>query len=105
MNKIAYLPRTGKTNAKQRRYAARGELMARKAAEETIRKLRLSIIESQKTKPTEEIWDSVFGKQADETDVFAELIIGLKDVPEAPRKQLRMNRKPIMPNGGITARA
>ncbi|MDW7782282.1 hypothetical protein [Morganella morganii] len=94
MNKIAYLPRTGKTNAKQRRYAARGELMARKAAEDAA-----------KGRSTEEIWDSVFGRPADETDVFAGLIIGLKDAPEAPRKQLRMNRKPIMPNGDITARA
>ncbi|XKD94826.1 hypothetical protein ACISK3_09205 [Morganella morganii] len=39
------------------------------------------------------------------TAAFTQLIIGLKDAPEAPRRQLKLSRKPIMPNGGITARA
>lgn len=79
-------------NLKARRYKERGEYYAKRVAA--------------KGRSTEEIWDSVFGRPADETDVFAELIISLKDAPEAaPRKQLRMNRKPIMTDGGVTARA
>ncbi|WP_265694378.1 hypothetical protein [Providencia rustigianii] len=92
MQQITYLPRTGKTNSKMRRYAARGELMARKAAEAANR-----------GRTTEEIWDSIF-KPVDETDVLASLIIGIKDIPTAQAKPLRL-RKPIMPNGDITARA
>ncbi|CAG9429155.1 hypothetical protein NVI2019_PEGOAJLN_02975 [Providencia alcalifaciens] len=92
MQQITYLPRTGKTNSKMRRYAARGELMARKAAEAANR-----------GRTTEEIWDSIF-KPVDETDVLASLIIGIKDIPDVKRKQPRL-RKPIMPSGEVTARA
>ncbi|MEY0929291.1 hypothetical protein AB7224_06620 [Providencia rettgeri] len=74
-----------------RRYAARGELMARKAAEAANRGLT-----------TEEIWDSIF-KPVDETDVLANLLIGIKDAPDVQRKQPRL-RKPIMSDGSITAR-
>ncbi|HHR6572362.1 TPA: hypothetical protein ACS781_003925 [Providencia alcalifaciens] len=91
MQQITYLPRTGKTNSKMRRYAARGELMARKAAEAANR-----------GRTTEEIWDSIF-KPVDETDVFAELIISLRDAPDVQRKQPRL-RKPIMSDGSVTAR-
>ncbi|EOA5628562.1 hypothetical protein ACH4RN_000970 [Providencia rettgeri] len=91
MQQITYLPRTGKTNSKIRRYAARGELMARKAAEEANR-----------GRTTEEIWDSIF-KPVDETDVLANLLIGIKDMPDVERKQPRL-RKPIMSDGSITAR-
>nr|ELR5112651.1 hypothetical protein [Providencia stuartii] len=91
MQQITYLPRTGKTNSKMRRYAARGELMARKAAEAANR-----------GRTTEEIWDSIF-KPVDETDVLASLIIGIKDMPDVQRKQPRL-RKPIMSDGSITAR-
>ncbi|MDH2305020.1 hypothetical protein [Providencia rettgeri] len=74
-----------------RRYAARGELMARKAAEAANR-----------GRTTEEIWDSIF-KPVDETDVLASLIIGIKDMPDVQHKQLRL-RKPIMSDGSVTAR-
>ncbi|PCQ37982.1 hypothetical protein [Providencia rettgeri] len=91
MQQITYLPRTGKTNSKMRRYAARGELMARKAAEAANR-----------GRTTEEIWDSIF-KPVDETDVLANLLIGIKDMPNVQRKQPRL-RKPIMSDGSVTAR-
>ncbi|WP_272688520.1 MULTISPECIES: hypothetical protein [Providencia] len=91
MQQITYLPRTGKTNSKMRRYAARGELMARKAAEAANR-----------GRTTEEIWDSII-KPVDETDVLANLLIGIKDIPDVERKQPRL-RKPIMSDGSITAR-
>ncbi|WP_272524293.1 hypothetical protein [Providencia sp. PROV216] len=91
MQQITYLPRTGKTNSKMRRYAARGELMARKAAKAANR-----------GRTTEEIWDSIF-KPVDETDVLANLLIGIKDMPDVQRKQQRL-RKPIMSDGSITAR-
>lgn len=91
MQQITYLPRTGKTNSKMRRYAARGELMARKAAEAANR-----------GRTTEEIWDSIF-KPVDETDVLANLLIGIKDIPDVERKQPRL-RKPIMSDGSVTAR-
>ncbi|MEY0957313.1 hypothetical protein AB7188_00210 [Providencia rettgeri] len=74
-----------------RRYAARGESMARKAAEAANR-----------GRTTEEIWDSIF-KPVDETDVLASLIIGIKDIPNVQRKQPRL-RKPIMSDGSVTAR-
>ncbi|HHR6023413.1 hypothetical protein [Providencia alcalifaciens] len=92
MQQITYLPRTGKTNSKMRRYAARGELMARKAAEAANR-----------GRTTEEIWDSIF-KTVDETDVLANLLLGIKDIPDVQRKQPRL-RNPIMPSGEVTARA
>ncbi|MEQ5536319.1 hypothetical protein ABN309_05760 [Providencia rettgeri] len=91
MQQITYLPRTGKTNSKMRRYAARGELMARKAAEAANR-----------GRTTEEIWDSII-KPVDETDVLANLLIGIKDIPDVQRKQPRL-RKPIMSDSSVTAR-
>lgn len=91
MQQITYLPRTGKTNSKMRRYATRGELMARKAAEAANR-----------GRTTEEIWDSIF-KPVDETDVLANLLIGIKDIPDVQSKQPRL-RKPIMSDGSVTAR-
>ncbi|MCX9108211.1 hypothetical protein OKT22_04095 [Providencia rettgeri] len=91
MQQITYLPRTGKTNSKMRRYAARGELMARKAAEAANR-----------GRTTEEIWDSIF-KPVDETDVLANLLIEIKDIPDVQRKQPRL-RKPIMSDSSVTAR-
>lgn len=91
MQQITYLPRTGKTNSKMRRYAARGELMARKALEEANR-----------GRTTEEIWDSII-KPVDETDVLASLVLSLKSAPDVRRK-LKINRRPIMSDGGVTAR-
>ncbi|WP_387693042.1 hypothetical protein [Photorhabdus sp. RM71S] len=67
MNKITFLPVRGKTNSKIRRYIARGELMARKAAE----------AETNKSRSIDEIFDSII-KPVDETDVLANLIITLK---------------------------
>ncbi|WP_318559568.1 hypothetical protein [Providencia stuartii] len=93
MQQITYLPRTGKTNSKMRRYAARGELMARKAAEAAA---------ANRGRTTEEIWDSIF-KPVDETDVLANLLIGIKDIPDVQRKQPRL-RKPIMSDSSVTAR-
>ncbi|MEJ3975707.1 hypothetical protein [Providencia rettgeri] len=91
MQQITYLPRTGKANSKMRRYAARGELMGRKAAEAASR-----------GRTTEEIWDSII-KPVDETDVLANLLIGIKDIPGVQRKQPRL-RKPIMSDSSVTAR-
>ncbi|WP_272674558.1 MULTISPECIES: hypothetical protein [unclassified Providencia] len=91
MQQITYLPRTGKTNSKMRRYAARGELMARKAAEAANR-----------GRTTEEILDSII-KPVDETDVLANLLIGIKDIPDVQNKQPRL-RKPIMSDSSVTAR-
>lgn len=80
-------------NSKTRRYRKQGEFLARKIA-----------MRSQpKSRSVEEMWDSVF-KPVDETDVLASLIIGIKDIPTTQAKPLRL-RKPIMPNGDITARA
>lgn len=89
MAQITYLPRTGKTNSKMRRYIARGELMARKALEEANR-----------GRTTEEIWDSII-KPVDETDVLASLVLSLKSAPDT-RKQPRQ-RKPIMSDSSVTA--
>lgn len=90
MQQITYLPRTGKTNSKMRRYAARGELMARKALEEANR-----------GRTTEEIWDSII-KQVDETDVLASLVLSLKSAPDT-RKTLKLKNKPSS-EFGVTAR-
>ncbi|MDF7308208.1 hypothetical protein [Proteus mirabilis] len=79
MAQITYLPRTGKTNSKMRRYIARGELMARKALEEANR-----------GRTTEEIWDSII-KPVDETDVLASLVLSLKSSPDA-RKTLKLKK-------------
>ncbi|MGO2306993.1 MAG: hypothetical protein ACTH5W_20085 [Providencia sp.] len=87
MQQITYLPRTGKTNSKMRRYVARGELIARKAAEEENR-----------SRTTEEIFDSII-RPVDETDVFAELIISLKQAPNI-HKKLRIQK-----SNNISARA
>jgi hypothetical protein len=51
----------------------------------------------------EEIWDSIF-KPVDETDVLANLLVGIKDTPDVQRKQSRL-RKPITQSGEVTARA
>lgn len=91
MAQITYLPRTGKTNSKMRRYIARGELMARKALEEANR-----------GRTTEEIWASII-KPVDETDVLASLVLSLKSAPDVRRK-LKINRRPIISDGGVTAR-
>lgn len=90
MQQITYLPRTGKTNSKMRRYAARGELMARKALEEANR-----------GRTTEEIWDSII-KPVDETDVLASLVLSLKSAPDT-RKTLKLKKQPSS-EFGVTAR-
>lgn len=90
MQQITYLPRTGKKNSKMRRYAARGELMARKALEEANR-----------GRTTEEIWDSII-KPVDETDVLASLVLSLKSAPDT-RKTLKLKNKPSS-EFGVTAR-
>ncbi len=90
MAQITYLPRTGKANSKMRRYAARGELMARKALEEANR-----------GRTTEEIWDSII-KPVDETDVLASLVLSLKSAPDT-RKTLKLKKQPSS-EFGVTAR-
>lgn len=90
MQQVTYLPRTGKTNSKMRRYAARGELMARKALEEANR-----------DRTTEEIWDSII-KPVDETDVLANLVLILKSAPDT-RKALKLKKQPSS-EFGVTAR-
>ncbi|EMH1770703.1 hypothetical protein R4U62_001923 [Proteus mirabilis] len=90
MQQITYLPRTGKTNSKMRRYIARGELMARKAAESANR-----------GRTTEEIWDSII-KPVDEADVLASLVLSLKSAPDK-RKTLKLKKQPSS-EFGVTAR-
>ncbi|MEX6283063.1 hypothetical protein AB6F89_15525 [Providencia hangzhouensis] len=65
-------------------------------------KQRNELKAKQKSRSVEEIWDSIF-KPVDETDVLANLLIGIKAIPDVQRKQPRL-RKPIMSDGSITAR-
>ncbi|MEQ4652301.1 hypothetical protein AB7092_05915 [Providencia rettgeri] len=81
-----------KDNLKARRYKERGEYYAQRALAKAANRGRT----------TEEIWDSII-KPVDETDVLANLLIGIKDIPDVQRKQPRL-RKPIMSDGSITAR-
>lgn len=92
MATITVIPRNN--NAKKRRLAKQMAFWDRKRSEHAA---------MPKTRSVEEIFDSVF-KPVDETDVLASLIIGIKDIPTTQAKPLRL-RKPIMPNGDITARA
>ncbi|WP_175233715.1 hypothetical protein [Proteus mirabilis] len=91
MATITFLP--AKDNLKMRRYKRNGEYY----------KQRNELKAKQKSRSVEEIWDSII-KPVDETDVLSDLIIRLKDAPNERRKKLRL-RKPIMPNGEVTARA
>lgn len=90
MTAITFLP--AKENSKMRRYKRNGEYY----------KQRNELKAKQKSRSVEEIFDSVF-KSVDETDVFTELIIELRDAPDVQRKQQRL-RKPIMSDGSVTAR-
>ncbi|WP_232799055.1 hypothetical protein [Providencia rettgeri] len=65
-------------------------------------KQRNELKAKQKSRSVEEIWDSIF-KPVDETDVLANLLIGIKAIPDVQRKQPRL-RKPIMSDGSVTAR-
>ncbi|WP_350024794.1 hypothetical protein [Providencia rettgeri] len=65
-------------------------------------KQRNELKAKQKSRSVEEIWDSIF-KPVDETDVLANLLIGIKDAPDVQRKQPRL-RKPIMSDSSVTAR-
>lgn len=90
MTAITFL--SAKENSKMRRYKRNGEYY----------KQRNELKAKQKSRSVEEIWDSIF-KPVDETDVFAELIISLRDAPDVQRKQPRL-RKPIMSDESVTAR-
>ncbi|MEQ5307981.1 hypothetical protein ABN327_08160 [Providencia huaxiensis] len=65
-------------------------------------KQRNELKAKQKSRSVEEIWDSII-KPVDETDVLANLLIGIKDIPDVERKQPRL-RKPIMSDSSVTAR-
>ncbi|MEX9843346.1 hypothetical protein AB7X06_19560 [Providencia rettgeri] len=91
MATITVIPK--KDNAKSRRLAKQMAFWDRKREEYAAKP---------KSRSVEEIWDSII-KPVDETDVLASLIIGIKDMPDVQRKQLRL-RKPIMSDGSITAR-
>ncbi|WP_242680890.1 hypothetical protein [Providencia rettgeri] len=65
-------------------------------------KQRNELKAKQKSRSVEEIWDSIF-KPVDQTDVLANLLIGIKDIPDVQRKQPRLH-KPIMSDGSVTAR-
>lgn len=80
-----------RSNYSQRRYERRAAFLARKREEVKTR-----------SRSVEEIWDSII-KPVDETDVLANLLIGIKDIPDVQRKQPRL-RKPIMSDGSVTAR-
>lgn len=75
----------------QRRYERRAEFLARKREE--IKTPSRSV---------EEIWDSII-KPVDETDVLASLVLSLKSAPGVRRK-LKINRRSVMSDGGVTAR-
>lgn len=92
MATITVIPK--KDNAKNRRLAKQMAFWDRKRAEYAAKP---------KSRSVEEIFDSVFGRPADETDVLANLLIGIKDTPDVQRKQPRL-RKPIMSDGSVTAR-
>ncbi|WP_243838014.1 hypothetical protein [Providencia rettgeri] len=65
-------------------------------------KQRNELKAKQKSRSVEEIWGSII-KPVDETDVLANLLIEIKDIPDVERKQQRL-RKPIMSDGSVTAR-
>lgn len=90
MTAITFLP--AKENSKMRRYKRNGEYY----------KQRNELKSKQKSRSVGEIIDSII-RPVDETDVFAELIIELRDTPDVQRKQPRL-RKPIMSDGSVTAR-
>ncbi|WP_272692176.1 hypothetical protein [Providencia sp. PROV064] len=80
-----------RSNYSQRRYERRAAFLARKREEVKV-----------PSRSVEEIWDSIF-KPVDETDVLANLLIGIKDIPDVQRKQPRQ-RKPIMSDSSVTER-
>ncbi|MGO2337455.1 hypothetical protein [Providencia sp.] len=88
---ITVIPRNN--NAKKRRLAKQMAFWDRKRSEYSA---------IPKTRSVEEIFDSII-KPVDETDVLANLLIGIKDIPDVQRKQPRL-RKPIMSDGSVTAR-
>ncbi|MBG6040266.1 hypothetical protein I5F94_02210 [Proteus mirabilis] len=91
MATITFLP--AKDNLKMRRYKRNGEYY----------KQRNELKAKQKSRSVEEIWDSII-KPVDETDVLASLVLSLKSAPDVRRK-LKINRRPIMSDGGVTARS
>jgi len=93
MATITVIPK--KDNAKNRRLAKQMAFWDRKRAEYAAKP---------KSRSVEGIIDSIIKPEC-HFETLAQVVIEMKKLPEAPRKQLRMNRKPIMPNGGITARA
>ncbi|EIU7559325.1 hypothetical protein LHV18_21740 [Providencia rettgeri] len=91
MATITVIPK--KDNAKSRRLAKQMAFWDRKREEYAAKP---------KSHSVEEILDSII-KPVDETDVLANLLIGIKDIPDVQRKQQRL-RKPIMSDGSVTAR-
>ncbi|WP_272571510.1 hypothetical protein [Providencia sp. PROV254] len=91
MATITVIPK--KNNAKSRRLAKQMAFWDRKREEYAAKP---------KSSSVEEIWDSII-KPVDETDVLANLLIGIKDIPDVQRKQPRL-RKPIMSDSSVTAR-
>lgn len=91
MATITVIPRNN--NAKKRRLAKQMAFWDRKREEYAAKP---------KSRSVEEIIDSII-KPVDETDVLANLLIGIKDIPDVERKQPRL-RKPIMSDGSVTAR-
>ncbi|MBI6188695.1 hypothetical protein JEP98_05915 [Providencia rettgeri] len=80
-----------RSNYSQRRYERRAAFLASKREEVKA-----------PSRSVEEIWDSII-KPVDETDVLANLLIEIKDIPDVQHKQPRL-RKPIMSDGSVTAR-
>ncbi|HEO9688212.1 TPA: hypothetical protein QIM57_002309 [Morganella morganii subsp. morganii] len=93
MATITVIPK--KDNAKNRRLAKQMAFWDRKREEYAAKP---------KSRSVGEIIDSIIKPEC-HFETLAQVVIEMKKLPEAPRKQLRMNRKPIMPNGDITARA
>lgn len=81
-----------RSNYSQRRYERRATFLASKREEVKT-----------PSRSVEEIWDSII-KPVDETDVLASLVLSLKSAPDVRRK-LKINRRPIMSDGGVTARS
>lgn len=91
MATITVIPK--KDNAKSRRLAKQMAFWDRKREEYAA---------MPKSRSVEEMFDSII-KPVDETDVLANLLIGIKDIPDVERKQPRL-RKPIMSDSSVTAR-
>lgn len=93
MATITVIPK--KDNAKNRRLAKQIAFWDRK---------RLEYAAKTRSRSVEEIIDSIIKPECP-FETLAQVVIEFKNLPEGKRKQLRVNRKPILASGEITARS